>query len=136
MPALASSIGCDLEAVAAQLHAAPASRPLFAGVMEVQYTLIALADTIAIHIGEQNRRTVRQGGKQVFGLVWFEPPFRRRRVSLFFELGADGVLCHQSIQFIHSGVMNSTSTLQGEDLLTQSFPQRAHGFQEVAVTVV
>jgi hypothetical protein len=59
MPPLASSIGCDLEAVAAQLHAALASRPLFACVMEVQYTLITLADTIAIHIDEQHRGTVR-----------------------------------------------------------------------------
>src|SRR6185437_11531191 len=42
-----------------------------------------------------------------------------------------GVLCHQSIQFLPSGVMNSTSTFRGEDLLPQSFPQRAHGFQDV-----
>jgi hypothetical protein len=45
--------------------------------MEVQYTLITLADTIAIHIGEQHRRAVRQGGKQVFELVRLEPQFRR-----------------------------------------------------------
>ena len=52
MPALASSIGCDLEAVAAQLHAAPASSALFADVMEMQNALITLANTVAIHIGE------------------------------------------------------------------------------------
>ena len=77
MPAPAGRIGCNLEAVAAQLHAAPSSRPLFAGVMEMQYTLITLADAIAIHIGEQCRGTVRQGSKQIFGFPRFEPQYRR-----------------------------------------------------------
>jgi hypothetical protein len=49
---LATGIGCDLEAVSAQLHAAPAPGALFADVMEMQNALIALANTVAIHIGE------------------------------------------------------------------------------------
>ena len=45
--------------------------------MKVQHTLITLADPVAIHIGEQCRRAVRQRGKQVFGLARFEPQLRR-----------------------------------------------------------
>src|SRR6185295_20085802 len=41
------------------------------------------------------------------------------------------MLCHQSIQFIHRGVVNSTTTFPGEDLLSESFPQRADGVQHV-----
>jgi len=40
MQASASCVGCDLEAVSTQLHAAPAPRPFLADVMEVQHTLI------------------------------------------------------------------------------------------------
>jgi hypothetical protein len=76
MPALPSSIGCNLEAVAAQLHAAPSSRSLSAGVMKMQYTLITLADAIAIHVGEQRSGTVRQRSKQIFGFPRVEPQFR------------------------------------------------------------
>lgn len=65
---MASSVSRDLKAVSRQLHAAPAACSLLAGVIEMQNVLPTLADTIAIHIGEQHRGTMRQGGKQVFGL--------------------------------------------------------------------
>src|SRR6201987_158279 len=63
--ALASCVVCDFQPIPAQLHAAPASRPLLAGVMKVHYTVSTLADTVAIDIGEQYCRAVRQRGKQV-----------------------------------------------------------------------
>jgi hypothetical protein len=44
----------------AELQAAPASRSLLAGVMEVQHTVMAFADACSISIGEQRCRAVRQ----------------------------------------------------------------------------
>ncbi len=72
-------------------------RPLLAGVMKVQHTLITLADAAAIHISEQCRRVVRQRGKQVFGLARLEPQLRHRRASTRLQLGMHGMLRHESI---------------------------------------
>src|SRR5580700_10584682 len=93
--ALASCVGCYLEAVPAQSHAAPASRPLLAGVMKVQYTLTTLSDAAAIHICEQRRRAVRQRGKQVFGLARFEPELHRGRASTRIQLDTHGMARHE-----------------------------------------
>src|SRR2546425_9975474 len=71
--ALASSVGRDLEAVSAQLHAAPAACPLLASVIKMQNALTTLANTVPIHFCEQLRRAVCQRGNQVFGLARFEP---------------------------------------------------------------
>ena len=95
--ALASRIGCDLDAVSTQLHAAPASRPLLACVVKVQDTLITLSDTATIHIGEQRRRAVRQRRKQVFGLARFEPQLHRGRTSSRLQPGTHRMVRHQVI---------------------------------------
>jgi hypothetical protein len=71
--ALASCVGCDLESVSTQSHTAPAASPLFAGVVEMQYALSTLTNTVPIHSCEQLRRTVHQRSKEVFGPVRFEP---------------------------------------------------------------
>jgi hypothetical protein len=90
--ALARYVGCDFEAVPTQLHAAPAPGSLFARVIEMQYALSAPADTGAIHIAEQHRRAVRQGGKQIFGPARFEPQLRRGCASIqFVQLGTGSV---------------------------------------------
>src|SRR6266851_3881798 len=94
--ALASCVGCDLEAVPAWLHAAPASRPLLAGVMKVQYTLITLTDAAAIHIGEQRRRAMRQRGKQSSG--WRASNHSSvAGASTRLQLGTQGMVCHESV---------------------------------------
>jgi hypothetical protein len=45
----ASRVGCNLLAIPTQLHAAPASCPFLAGIMEMQHALGALADALSIH---------------------------------------------------------------------------------------
>jgi len=52
IPAPASCVGRDLEAVSAQSHAALTPRPPLAGVEDMQYALSTLADTVAIYTGE------------------------------------------------------------------------------------
>ena len=95
--ALTGGVGCHLEAVPAQSHAAPASLPLLAGVMEVQYAVIAFADTAAIDIREQSRRAVRQGREQVFWLASVEPKLCSGRTSGRLQLGTHGMLRHYSV---------------------------------------
>jgi hypothetical protein len=58
--------------------------------MKLQHTLITLADTVAIHIGEQRRRAVRQRGKQIFGLARFEPQSVEDALPLAFSLVSMG----------------------------------------------
>ena len=70
---LASCIGSDLESVSTQLHAAPASSPFLACVVEVQHALCTLAEAVAIRVGEQHCRAVRQRGKQIFWRLRIEP---------------------------------------------------------------
>jgi len=60
---LASRIGCDFAAIPTQLHAAPPSGALLAGVIEMQHTLSALTHTVMVQVGEQHRRTVRDRSK-------------------------------------------------------------------------
>ena len=70
-----SRVSCDLEAVAAQLHAAPAPGPFLAGVVEVQHALPALAHAIPVYLGDERGRAVGQRSKQVFGPMRFKPQF-------------------------------------------------------------
>src|SRR5271157_2647180 len=78
---LAGGIGSDLLAVATKLHAAPAPRPLLAGVVEIQHTVSTLADPISIYMGEQRCRAMRQWRERVLGLVRREPQFGRSLAS-------------------------------------------------------
>src|SRR5215469_2936465 len=71
--ALASCVGSDLESVSTQLHAAPASSPLLACVVEMQDALGTLADAVAVHVGEQHCSVVRQRSKQIFWPMRIEP---------------------------------------------------------------
>ena len=48
----ASRVGRNFQAIPTKLHAAPASCPFLAGVLEMQHALAALADALAIHCGE------------------------------------------------------------------------------------
>ncbi len=95
--ALTGCVGCHLEAVPAQSHAAPASRPLLAGVVEVQYAVIAFADAAPIDIREQSRRAMRQGREQVFWLASVEPKLCSGQTSGRLQLGTHGMLRHYSV---------------------------------------
>ena len=90
--ALASRIRCNFQAIPAQPHAAPASRPLLAGVVEVQYAPGAFADTLAIDRREQCRRAVCQWRKQVLRFTYFEPQLRRRCASVRLQLRPHGMV--------------------------------------------
>jgi hypothetical protein len=81
MEALASRVGCDLEAVSTQLHAAPAAGSFLTGVIEMKYALSTLPNAVPIRFCKQLCRAVCQWGKQVFGLARFEPQFHRGGVS-------------------------------------------------------
>src|SRR5208337_20028 len=78
---LAGGIGSDLLSVTTQLHAAPAPRPLLAGVMEIQHTVPTLADPVSIGPGEQRCHAMRQWSEQIFGLMRREPQFGRSLAS-------------------------------------------------------
>src|SRR5271157_1431140 len=78
---LAGGVGSDLLAVATNFHAAPAPRPLLAGVVEMQHTVPTLPDPISIYMGEQRCHTMRQWREQVFGLMRREPQFGRSLAS-------------------------------------------------------
>ena len=62
---LASSIGGDFKAIAAELHAAPATSPFLARVEEMKHTLTAFANSAAVGLGEQLGGRVRQRCKQI-----------------------------------------------------------------------
>ena len=92
--ALASCVGSDLEPVPTQLHAAPTSGPLLACVVKVQHALSTLADTVAIHTGEQHCHTICQRGKQVFRATRIEPQLRSRCAATRLQPGEHRMLCH------------------------------------------
>jgi len=45
---LAGGVGSDFQPVATEFHAAPTARAFFAGVVEMQHTLLTLANAVAI----------------------------------------------------------------------------------------
>jgi len=48
-----SRVSCYLQAVSAQLHAAPAPGPFLARVVEVQHALPALSHAISVYLGDK-----------------------------------------------------------------------------------
>jgi hypothetical protein len=76
-----------------------------------------LADTTAIHVGEQCRGAVRKGSEQVFRLAWFEPQLRAGAFSP--QPGTHRIVRHQPIEFIYCGVVNDAPTLPSQDFLPE-----------------
>src|SRR5215469_14791892 len=69
---LPSGIGGNLQAIAAQLHAAPVTSSFLARVEEMKHTLTALANSAAVGLGEQVGGAMRQRCKQIFRLPHLE----------------------------------------------------------------
>jgi len=59
-PASASRVGCNFQAIPTKLHAAPASCPLSASVMEMQHAVSTLPDALCDPRSRICRRSVRQ----------------------------------------------------------------------------
>lgn len=66
---LAGGVGGDFQAIAAELHAAPAARAFLAGVAEVQHAVLAFADALGISVSEQMGGAVRDGREQILRRV-------------------------------------------------------------------
>src|SRR5262249_49942603 len=92
---LTSRVGCDLEAISADLHATPAPGPFLARVVKMQHTLIAFSYTLAIYFSKQLPCAVRQRRKQVFWFAQPEPQLLRILASMRGQPGTHGVLRHQ-----------------------------------------
>src|SRR5215472_12347727 len=93
-------IGCDLQPITADAHAAPASCSFLAGVTKMEHAVIAFPYAGSIYIREQLRSAVRQGGKQVFGLLRHKIRLRQQLFSTCLQSRAHGMARHPSIQLI------------------------------------
>jgi len=60
-------IGCDLQPITADAHAAPASFSFLAGVTKIEHAVIAFPYAGSIYIREQLRSAVRQGASRSSG---------------------------------------------------------------------
>jgi len=95
--ALARRIGCDLRAVPAEFHTAPAPGALFAGVIKVPDTGGTFPDPITIRLSKECSSVISQWGEQVFGLARFKPQFRDQPGFVQFQPGVHGVPRHEPV---------------------------------------
>ena len=94
---LARRIGCDLRAVPAEFHTAPAPGALFAGVIKVPDTGGTFPDPITIRLSKECCSVISQWGEQVFGLARLKPQFRDQPGFVQFQPGVHGVPRHEPV---------------------------------------
>src|SRR5579872_4951702 len=70
---LSPRVGCDLQPIAAYVHAAPASGAFLAGVVEMQDAILALAKSRLVGQRQERRNAVHDGTENVQRHLGLEP---------------------------------------------------------------
>ena len=109
------SVGGYLEAISAELHAAPAAVFLLAGVVEMQNTVVAFANLSTVRSGKQNGGAVSEGSEQIFRFHWFKILFHCQAVCIGRKSCGQGVLGQQPVQFVKSRSVNRTAIFPTQD---------------------